>query len=218
MLVRLIFSLAFLGVISLVRAQPEWELRKQQDGIQVFTSAWPNSGFEAFRGETLVDAPLSSIIAVLQDVARYDEWMPNARQTRLLDRQGDSRLLFYIRTKTPWPVRDRDGVYDCRFQRLSGGSVKIEIGCQADAQPEADGVVRIREAEGFWILQPQEKQVKVVYQVHAEPGGAIPAWLANLGLVGIPFVTLQELKSRVKMAAYRDQTFSFLNPERSSEK
>ena len=38
-------------------------------------------------------------------------------------------------------------------------------------------------------------QTEVTYQVHTEPGGSVPSWLANKFVVEAPFNTLKALKA-----------------------
>jgi len=39
-----------------------------------------------------------------------------------------------------------------------------------------------------------EYKTSVTYQVHADPGGAIPVWLANATAVDTPYDTLKNLR------------------------
>jgi hypothetical protein len=41
--------------------------------------------------------------------------------------------------------------------------------------------------------------VDVTFQMHADPGGAIPKWLANQTVVDTPFKTLQALRKRLQV-------------------
>jgi hypothetical protein len=62
--------------------------------------------------------------------------------------------------------------------------------------PEEKGYVRVAQVEGFWKLVPKgADQTEVTYQVHTEPGGSVPSWLANKFVVEAPFNTLKALKA-----------------------
>jgi len=41
-------------------------------------------------------------------------------------------------------------------------------------------------------------EVEVVYQVHTEPGGSVPSWLANKFVVEAPLNTLRNLRERAE--------------------
>ncbi|MGH8352275.1 MAG: START domain-containing protein, partial [Pseudomonas sp.] len=53
--------------------------------------------------------------------------------------------------------------------------------------------------EGLWKLVPMGGgEVEVTYQVHSEPGGSVPSWLANSFVVDAPYNTLAALRARAE--------------------
>ena len=65
--------------------------------------------------------------------------------------------------------------------------------------PEAAGYVRVAEVSGFWKLEPKGVgEVEVTYQLHTEPGGSVPSWLANSFVVDAPFNTLKAMRERAE--------------------
>ena len=65
--------------------------------------------------------------------------------------------------------------------------------------PEQPRLVRVSKFEGFWQMRPVgEGQVEVIYQAHTEPGGSLPAWLANSFVVDVPLHTLLALRRLVE--------------------
>jgi hypothetical protein len=56
----------------------------------------------------------------------------------------------------------------------------------------------VAEVKGFWKLVPKGDATEVTYQVHTEPGGSVPSWLANKFVVEAPFNTLKHLKARAE--------------------
>ena len=65
--------------------------------------------------------------------------------------------------------------------------------------PEEKGFVRVKEVKGFWKFVPKgADQIEVTYQVHTEPGGSVPAMVANKFVVDAPFNTLKALKERAE--------------------
>mgnify|MGYP002718257558 CR=1 FL=1 len=62
--------------------------------------------------------------------------------------------------------------------------------------PKEDGYTRVASLKGFWKFVPQgDGKVEVTYQVHTEPGGSVPSWLANSFVVEAPFNTLSGLRA-----------------------
>ncbi|MNO08734.1 hypothetical protein D3C81_2315520 [compost metagenome] len=53
--------------------------------------------------------------------------------------------------------------------------------------------------DGLWKLVPKGAgEVEVTYQVHTEPGGSVPSWLANSFVVDAPFNTLKAMRERAE--------------------
>ncbi len=46
----------------------------------------------------------------------------------------------------------------------------------------------------FGNFKEENNNVTVIYQFHGDPGGDVPAWLANSFVVSHPYKTLQNLK------------------------
>ncbi len=135
---------------------------------------------------------------VLRNVNKYSEWIPYTESSKIVQEVGDS-LKCYLFTDAPWPVSDRDGyylyVYDYVKNSLRG---QVFVNAIPEYGAEKDGVIRIRKSEGTWDLkQIEEELVKVIYEVHADPGGNIPNWLASASVTTIPYKTLKSLRERV---------------------
>jgi len=209
-----LWYLAFLLLWShplLLFAQSDWELRKDKNGIKVYTKDAENSDFRAYRGVTTLETSLSSIVAAIRDISSYPEWMPNASSTRALEEKGDTSIIYYLSTDAPWPAKDRDGIYEVVFRAEGNRSLRIKLEDRPEYLPRKEDYVRIPETDGFWLLTNlPDQEVKVTYQISVDPGGSIPAWLANPMSVSQPYKTLRALEKRVQMDKYKGKQYSFL--------
>jgi hypothetical protein len=52
--------------------------------------------------------------------------------------------------------------------------------------------------------------VEVTYEVHADPGGNLPAWVINMFLVDTPFNDLKNLQKQALLPKYANRKFDFL--------
>jgi hypothetical protein len=77
---------------------------------------------------------------------------------------------------------------------LAGGVVRIDLKEKNDAAPAEEGLVRMPMVRGYWILTPAKGGTNIEYSFVADPGGAIPAWLANQFIVDGPFKTVSALR------------------------
>ncbi|MEZ5042239.1 MAG: START domain-containing protein [Saprospiraceae bacterium] len=195
---KVVFLCVLLIILSgFSSKEVEWELKKDKDGIQVYTRKISDATMRAFRGETEVTGSLESIAALFKDVSRYTEWVPGAKLAEVLASSPNSQI-FYLQTDAPWPVTDRDGVYQFTF-KSSSKSLTILATCLPDYIPIRQDHVRIPKSEGFWEFTAKENgKIKVVYENHSEPGGSIPGWLANATVVNLPFESLKNLKEMLK--------------------
>jgi hypothetical protein len=171
----------------------QWRLVKDEAGIQVYLQQIPGSNFQAFRGVTRIRANMPRLLALQDDVSAACAWIHACSEQKLLMHEGDLSWA-YSRFHTPWPVQPRDSILQVTTTRDADGRVTRTLHGVADYLPPQQGFVRVSKVEGFWSLTPREGEIEVIYQVHSEPGGSVPAWLANSFVVDAPFNTLQGLR------------------------
>ena len=189
------------------KAVGPWEKVSNSDGILVERRTVPGSSLKEFRGRGVVDAPLPRVLAVLQDAPHRSEWMSDCSSSYVIEENHDSRTqIAYHRTKAPWPVADRDSINRAQI-RLDVENRRIVLpfeGIEHPKGPPVKGVVRMPFIRGHWILSPVRggKATEVEYQVHANPGGSLPDWIANLASKKLPQQTLIGLRRQVKFREY----------------
>lgn len=178
-------------------AKDNWTLAKDAEGIKVYVRDVDGSSLREFRGEVQLNASPEKVVGVLRDADAFRKWMPNVVASELL-KSTDTDQFHYVEVRAPWPVSNRDGVYHFTFSRAGDGAVTVRIEAVPDYLPPRDGKVRVPQADGRWKVTPNADGVKVSYQVHAAPGGAIPGWLANQAVVDTPYDTLTALRAYVQ--------------------
>ena len=190
--VRLLVGVAVVLALAEVQAAA-WRLVKDEAGIQVYLQQIPGSSFQAFRGVTRIRADMPRLLALQDDVSGACAWIHACSEQKLLKHEGDLSWA-YSRFHTPWPVQPRDSILQVTTTRDADGRVTRTLHGVADFLPPQQGFVRVSKVEGFWSLTPREGEIEVIYEVHSEPGGSVPAWLANSFVVDAPFNTLQGLR------------------------
>lgn len=189
---------AALGVSMLLAgvAQAEdWQVAKDQDGIKVSLSDVAGSKYKAYRGETLIKAPIAKVRALQEDAAGACAWIHECKLQKLLKHEGDD-VWTYTQFNTPVMVTPRDSVLKVTTTIGADGTVTRMLRGVPDYVPEEAGFVRVTQVEGYWKLTPKgPDSTEVSYQVHTEPGGSVPSWVANKFVVDAPFQTLKSLKT-----------------------
>ena len=87
--------------------QEDWSLKKDQDGIKVYTRSVEGTSFKAFKGSIVLDVDQDKLIARLTDMSGFSTWMPNVSELEVVNAQT-----YYVLTDSPWPAADRDGYYE----------------------------------------------------------------------------------------------------------
>lgn len=184
-----------LTVLVAAAAQAEdWQVAKDEDGIKVSLSDVAGSKYKAYRGETVINAPMAKVRDFQADVAAACKWIHECKMQKALKQEGD-KVWTYSQFNTPWPVKARDSVLEVTSINGPDGSLTRQLKGVPKYIPEDPDYVRVAAVDGFWKFVPKgPNQTAVTYQVHTEPGGSVPSWLANKFVVDAPFNTLKALK------------------------
>lgn len=173
----------------------DWALAKDSNTVRVYTRVYPGSKMKEFKGEMVVKATPEKLLGIMKDGKSFSNWMHNTYGSYVIKSVSDNEYYCYMANKAPWPVQDRDNVIRYLVKRPNNRTVVLEMTAMADFIPRVDGCVRVEKMKGTWVFESiGNGQSKVTQQVHAEPGGNIPAWLANSAVVDNPYNTLLGLK------------------------
>jgi hypothetical protein len=207
---RFAVALVVLAAAGTARAGDDagpWEQVSNKDGILVQRRSVAGSKLKEFLGRGIVDAPIGRVLAVIRDANRRAEWMPACGDSHLVEEDLAARTqVAYHRTKAPWPVSDRDSV-NRAVMIVEADKHRVYLPFEAIASakvPPVKGVVRMPRMRGHWILRPVDggHKTEAEYQVFADPGGALPDWLANLASKTLPRDTIAGLRKQVLKAEY----------------
>ncbi|KPA90678.1 MULTISPECIES: START domain-containing protein [Pseudomonas] len=175
-----------------------WETAKDENGIKVSLAEVSGSKYKAYQGVTTIKASVAKIRALQEDVVGACAWIHECKSQKLVDKKGDESWT-YTQFKAPFPVTDRDSYLHITTIQNADGSLTRKLQGVPTYKPEEKGYVRVAQVDGFWKLVPKgDNLTEVTYQVHTEPGGSVPSWLANKFVVEAPFNTLQALKERAE--------------------
>ncbi len=190
-------------------ADEPWATAKSEDGITVLTRKGTGSPLKEFHGRITIKASLSALVAVLSDAPSYPTWQFECQSASLLTKTDFHNRTTYVINRAPWPVSNRDMVVrSILTQDKSSKTVTVWLQGLPNAIPPKQGLVRVAALQGFWQLQPAGNgNVNVIYQMLVDPGGSLPAGLANTGAVMIPFNTLQKLRLKAGEDPYKGTHF-----------
>ena len=181
-----------------------WELKQDDEGIEVYVRTVEGSRYKAFKAVAVVDAGLPSLAAILDHTEACPRWLHRCESGTLLEQMNDTERLFHQVTDLPFPARTRDAIFYARVDYLDGGRVLITLEARPDAYP-ATKHVRIMEAAGTYLLEPLDGgRTRITWEQQADPGGRLPAWIVNALLTDMPFKSMQALRELVQEPPYKD--------------
>lgn len=195
-------------------AENQWQLEKEDEdrGIKVFTREVDGSDLKAFRGEMSFKTTLTAPIALIEDTSRAPEWMHNCGVVEIIENVKPGEAISYMITEAPWPVSDRDTVvHSVATQNPETLAVRVDVEARNDVFPANDDYIRITKMKGYWSFTPNaEGLVHIVYEVHAEPNGGLPSWLANSVVVDTPYNTMKNMQKLLKNDKYQTAELPFI--------
>lgn len=201
------FTILFVFFANIAAAQTadNWALKQNKDGVKIYTEKVPDSKIKALKVECEFDATLSGVVAAVMDIKESKHWIYRTASAYVIKRSSPSDLYYYSMVKMPWPVANRDFVGHLTVKQDPATKiVTIDGSCVAGMVPKKSKVVRVTNSPARWLLSPEgAKRVKVVYTLHADPGGSIPSGLVNMFITEAPSQTFSKLKAELKKPMYK---------------
>jgi hypothetical protein len=209
-----LFILLFTLCVNIAAAQTDdtWALKQDKDGIKIYTAKVPDSKIKALKVECELNATLSQIVAAVMDIKHSKTWVYRTASAYVIKQSSPSDLYYYTLVKMPWPVTNRDYIAHLRTtQNAATKVVTIEVPCVGDMMPRKKNAVRVTHSAAQWVLTPEVAgRVKLVYTLHTDPGGSVPAWLTNMFMTQAPSQTFTKLKAVLQKPMYKNAKLAYI--------
>jgi len=145
-----------------------------------------------------VEASMSAIVLLLQDVAAIPDWVYKCPEAYHLKKVSNSEEVYYNRMEM--------------VQNPITKVVRSESFNEPTYIPEKDGLVRIPKLHLWWEFTPRGNGVvDVEYFLSSDPGGMIPAWMINLAIDQGPTQTIKAFRKTLQDPKYRDARLDFIS-------
>lgn len=205
-LITVVMCSVMLPSMAVALEEQEWILVTDRADVQVYRKDDSDARLKTFRGVAQMTVDDFNAIGVLLD--DYDAvagFLHMVSEIRDLRRHSQYKRDVYITTRLPWPVSDRDAPLNVLFyQEDNGYDLVMPFSLNSDGYPEQDNYVRMPQMEGFFRFHPLSPgKMEVTLEVVLDPGGALPAWLANVILRDIPYFSLRRLRKVVNLPRYQ---------------
>lgn len=192
----------------------DWQLKKDEGGIQVYTRSVDGYPYKAIRSVIhLQDTRLSSVVSLIRDSKECPEWSDSCSSATVIEWVNELENYVHTTTDLPWPVKDRDLISHVIWhQDPETLIVTMQGNATTGKLLEKEGIVRLTEAQVNWELTALENgSMRVVFEAHINPASLLPSWVTNMLLVDSPFNSMQGLRALVKLKLYRDVELSYIH-------
>lgn len=192
--------IVFCVPVIFVYAQPNWKLTKEKDGIRVFQRDIKSSDFKAIRVECTLPGNFDKLIAIINNVNNYRDWVYNNKAASLLKRINPYEFYYYTEAYLPWPLDNRDAVMHTTISKDSlNRFLKINSTAVPNYTAQKTGKVRIKKSNINWyVTRPSSNTIQIVYTFETDPGGSVPSWLVNSFADKGPYESFKKLGELLK--------------------
>ena len=114
------FFIVFCLCLSSVGAlASDWVFIKEEKRVKTYRRDVPDSPLKQFKGEMLMNAPLSKVAHVLikSDTETRLRWTSRLFKFSVFEEEAD-RLVYYTAFDLPWPIADRDYVLEGKLKEM----------------------------------------------------------------------------------------------------
>ena len=194
------------------QCQEDWKLKKDKNGIQVYSRKTPNFKFDELKVDCIFEGKISQLAAVILDVNNQYQWVYKTAKSEILKQVTDADLFYYSEIECPWPFDNRDLIARMTItQNTSTKILSIVAKSVDDYLPRKKNLVRVKYSSALWTITPlSNAQFKVEYKIQIDPGDGVPAWILNMFATNGPYESFKNLKDKIMLPAYAAAKFPFI--------
>jgi hypothetical protein len=195
----LILTTALLIAPGLIdAAEDDWVFFEESQGVTIHSRKVAGHAESEFKGSRIIDKPVEVIGAVLADVPAYTRWFFNCTLAEIIPDKAstDLNFLLYIVVETPWPLWNRDVIYDARTTvDIQSGRIKVwGKALQDSTVPIKGNHVRVTDSAIEWeLVRLDVNRTMVSFAKRIDIGGSIGTYLSDAGCRKTIFKSLVNL-------------------------
>jgi hypothetical protein len=193
-------------------SQADCELKKDQDGIKVYSCSTDQSKFKSIKASFEVNATARQLAAMVMDIAGYNDWQYKTINAKILKTISKQELIYYVEIVAPWPVSNRDVIVHLKIEQdPTTKKMVFTANGMPDYIPEKEGITRVPMSKSTWVVVPlSADKMRVEYSMNIDPSGSVPAWMVNMVSAEGPFESFFTLKSKIKERNYTNADAPFI--------
>jgi hypothetical protein len=197
---------------SELQSTPGWELKRERNGIIIYTREATDSDLKEYRAYAVIGCPLEDVFEFALDLEHRPQWVNHCTGLEIIDTVA-GRVRYHTSYDLPWPLPDRDLVVEMEVLEKDSNAVHLLTRSIDLAYPVPEGVVRMpRYREEVFYERLDAGHTNYRIEGFADPGGKVPAWVVNMFLVdGIYDSVIRIRETAAKDSRYKRPAVSNLH-------
>ena len=182
-------------------AQSTWNLKKDQNGILIYSRSLKDSKFNELKAVFDLPGTFDQLSSILNDVSNYKTWVYGTAASNLIERKSSTEIVYYSQISVPWPASNRDFYSDTRIWVDSATHQMHLSSRNIDTFPHSKAhFVRIPFLRSEWLITASSTtSLHIDYTLSWDPGGNIPAFIANTFSTSGPLQSFTQLKRKMSL-------------------
>lgn len=173
----------------------EWELKKSEDNIDIYTRSLSDSSLKEFKATTVfTNISMDAVLKQVLEAPYYYKDCDFGTSYFMNDLSSQAERYFYYSEKLPWPIQNRDVVTKLSIEEQTPERVLLSINAVPDLISSKNKTIRITDLKGFWLLEKHAAGIRATQQIYMDPGGTVPSFIVNSLIVKGPLKTFSSLK------------------------
>lgn len=193
-----VLSLLTFYIIPMI-SQSDWQLKKNDKGIQVYTKPSEGSKIHQFKATARIKTTLEYLKELFIDVERMPTWYEGVKSVKTIKKITATEASYILVYDMPYPLTDRITTvrgkieYEPQILTVSTEYSPYDL---PDIKSEHQLVTKIWSK---WTMQQIDAHtVDIIHEGFMDPEGSIPDWAVNSKLVNAPYKTLFALKKMLE--------------------
>ena len=181
-------------------SQYDWKLEKNKNGIKVYLSDVPGKNFKAAKVDCTLTGTYAKLVGILTNVPNFPDWIYHNKSSKLIRRNNPLDFIYHTETSMPWPMSNRDAIIHMQIKTDSLPRFLTITGTgEPGLLPKTSGKVRVSYFKANWkVTMPSAQTINIIYTIELDPGGSVPAWIANMFADKGPYESFSNLADLLK--------------------
>ena len=189
----------------------DWIFAYEKEDVIVHKKPTTNQ-MTAFRGEKVIFYPISELVGVLTDNQNRIHWVN--RLVEVVELEVNSQMTkstVYQLFQLPFPFNPRYYVIEGKLI-FNKSKNQVALNLRSVKHPQApipnNGVEAILFESRYLLTMLSSQKTHVVVEIHTDPKGNMPAWIANLVQNSWPRKTLLSLEEQVAKNTSKEHPYT----------